>query len=163
MLFMKVICVSGSPGTGKTTLAKKIAKEKGFKYVDVTKIVKSHELYDGYDNKKKCYLVDVKKLNKALIKIIEKSGEGLVIDSHLSHYLPKKYVNLCIITKCDLKVLEKRLKKRGYSQNKIRENLDCEIFDVCLSEAKEGRHKVKVVDTSKMKDLREFLAKSKHL
>ena len=74
-----------------------------------------------------------------------------MIDSHLSHYLPPKYVSLCIVTKCELKNLEKRLKKRGYVQTKIRENLDCEIFDICLNEAKENKHKIKIVDTTKMK------------
>ena len=88
-------------------------------------------------------------MNKILIEIIEKSKKDLVIDSHLSHYLPKKYVDLCVVTKCDLKVLKKRLEKRKYSKEKIRENLDVEIFDICLNEAKEKGHKVKVVDTSK--------------
>ena len=27
---------------------------------------------------------------------------GIVIDSHLSHYLSKKFVDLCIVTKCNL-------------------------------------------------------------
>ena len=78
----------------------------------------------------------------------EHKPDGIIIESHLSHYLPKRYVDLCIITKCNLKVLEKRLKKRRYNKKKIRENLDCEIFDVCLNEAREIGHKVVVVDTT---------------
>jgi adenylate kinase len=62
--------------------------------------------------------------------------------------LPKKYVDLCIVTKCGLKTLEKRLKKRGYKKQKIRENLDCEIFDICLNEAKEKGHNIKIIDTT---------------
>ena len=73
----------------------------------------------------------------------------MIIDSHLSHHLPKKYVDLAIITKTELKILEKRLKKRRYNKDKIRENLDCEIFDICLNEAKEAKHKILVVDTTK--------------
>ena len=69
----------------------------------------------------------------------------------MSHYLPKKYVDLCIVTKCGLKKLKKRLEKRKYNKKKIRENLDCEIFDICLNEAMEKGHKVKIVDTSKKK------------
>ena len=48
-----------------------------------------------------------------------------------------------------MKILKKRLKKKKYSENKIRENLDAEIFDICLNEAKESRHKVIVIDTTK--------------
>ena len=146
---MKIIVITGTPGTGKSTLAKKI---KG-KLIDVTKIVKENKLCNEYDKKKQCYVMDVDILNKLLIEIIEKEKKRgtkkLIMDSHLSHYLPKKYVNLCIITKCELKILKKRLEKRKYSKEKVRENLDCEIFDICLNEAKEAGHKVTVIDTSK--------------
>jgi adenylate kinase len=63
--------------------------------------------------------------------------------------LPSKYVDLCYVTKCDLKTLKKRLEKRRYSKEKIRENLDAEILDVCLIEALENKHKVKVINTTK--------------
>ena len=46
-------------------------------------------------------------------------------------------------------MLKNRLKKKKYSKDKIRENLDTEIFDVCLNEAKENRHKIIVMDTTK--------------
>ena len=146
---MKVICVSGTPCTGKSTLAKKIAKKFRYKYIDVKKIIADGKLNKEYDRKRKCYIIDVKRLNNLLVNLIKDSKENLIIDSHLSHYLPSKYVDLCIITKCDLKILEKRLKKRKYNKTKIRENLDSEIFDVCLNEAKENKHKIKIVDTSK--------------
>ena len=47
-----------------------------------------------------------------------------------------------------VKGIKKRLVKRKYSKEKIRENLDAEILDVCLVEALENKHKVKVVDTT---------------
>ena len=56
---------------------------------------------------------------------------------------------MVIITKSNLKTLEKRLKNKRYSKAKIRENLDCEIFDICLNEAKEFGHKIKIIDTTK--------------
>ncbi len=67
---------------------------------------------------------------------------GLVIDSHLSHYLPRKIVDLCIITKTSLKTLQKRLKKRRYSKKKIRKNLEAEAFDTCYEEALHKNHKI---------------------
>ena len=156
---MKVICVTGTPGTGKTTLAKKLAKLKKYEYIDVNKVIESSGLKESYDKKKKCSVIDVKKLNKALITLIKGFDcDGVVIDSHLSHYLPSKYVDLCIVTKCsNLKKLEGRLKKRGYIKSKIRENLDCEIFDICLNEANELKHKIKVIDTSKRYKIGEII------
>lgn len=150
---MKVIVVSGTPGTGKTTYSKRLAKDKKYKYMDVNLVVDKFRLSEGLDKKRDTKLIDTEKLNKVLTDIIkeerEKRTKGIVIDSHLSHYLPKEYVNLCVITKCDLRILKNRLEKRGYSKGKVRENLDAEIFDTCRTEALEQGHKVKVVDTSR--------------
>jgi len=149
----QVIIITGSIATGKTTLAKKLCKKKNYHYLDVNKVIQQYKLAEGYDEKRKAVIVDTKKLNKKLINIIkthQKQGmlKGIIIDSHLSHYLPKQYVDLCIVTKCNLKKLKKRLQKRKYGKQKIRENLDCEIFDICLQEAKEKGHKIKIIITS---------------
>lgn len=146
---MKVIIVTGSTCSGKTTLARMISKKYNAFYININHLIKENKLYSKHSRKMETYIVDVIKLNKFLINLIKKSKKSLVIDSHLSHYLPSKYVDLCYVTKCDLKVLKKRLMKRKYSKEKIRENLDAEILDVCLIEALENKHKVKVVDTTK--------------
>lgn len=160
---INVIVVSGVPCTGKTTLSKLIAKKFNFKCINVNKFIKENKLYNYFDRKRNCFVVDVKKLNKYLIKLIKKSKSNLIIDSHLAHYLPKNHVDLCIITKCNLKELKLRLNKRKYDKLKIKENLESEIFDVCLNEAKELGHNVLVVDTTKaVKDLNiKILLKSK--
>ena len=101
------------------------------------------ELHEGYIPSA---IVD--RLNDILEKLIKNARKNLVIDSHLSHYLSNKLVDMCIVTKCELKELRRRLEKRGYHRSKIRENLDCEIFDVCFMEAVALGHKVKVIDTS---------------
>ncbi|MEK6916468.1 MAG: AAA family ATPase [Nanoarchaeota archaeon] len=143
---MTVIIVTGTPGTGKTTAAKKIAKQKNLKYIDVNKLIEEKKLFESIDLDRGSKIVDTDKLNKVLIDII-KDNKGVVIDSHLSHYLPKKYVDKCIVTKCSLEELKKRLQKRGYKEVKIRENLDAEIFDVCRIEALEAGHNVEVIYT----------------
>lgn len=188
---MKVICVTGSVGSGKTTAAKEIATKKGYLYIDVNKVVCSFSLIEGYDNERECKVVDAKRLSGAVRKLIweirkHAGGEGnmdashirhgrgkkalrvdlrsiigasqlkkiktlskgMVIDSHMSHHLPKGIADACIVTKCGLKQLERRLKNRGYSDEKARENLDCEIFDVCRMEATENGHNVLVINTT---------------
>ncbi|MDI6737697.1 MAG: adenylate kinase family protein [Nanoarchaeota archaeon] len=145
---MAVIIVTGTPGTGKTELALEIARLLKYEYIDVNDVVKKEKLAESYDSKRKTNVVDEARLSKALVKLINAKKEAeLVIDSHMSHCIPAKYVGLCIVTKCDLKILKKRLEKKGYSKDKIRENLDCEIFDVCLNEAFEAGHKLLIVDT----------------
>ncbi len=152
---MKIFAVTGTPGTGKTIIAKKLAKKLKFYYIDVNQLISMHKLFEGYDMKRRTKIVDVKKLNKFLINYIKefkknKKIKGVIIDSHLSHYLPGKYVDFCIVTKCNIKELNKRLKKRKYPKSKIQENLQSEIFNVCCNEAIEKKHKVLVVDTSKI-------------
>ncbi len=148
---MKVILVSGTTGTGKTTIAKKLAKKYNYRYIDLNKLIIKKKLYSGYDRKLKTHVVDSRKSNKLMIALIKEAKEniekGLVIDSHLSHLLPVKYADLCIIKKTGLKRLKSRLEKRNYSEAKIKENMEAEILDTCLVEAAEMSHKIKVVKT----------------
>ncbi len=146
---MAVIIVTGTPSTGKTALAKELAKKLRYEYIDANDIIKTEKLIESYDKKRKTNVVDEKKLSKALVKLINAKKEAnLVIDSHMSQCIPAKYVDLCVVAKCELKTLKKRLEKKGYSKEKIRENLDAEIFDVCLNEALEAGHKLLIVETS---------------
>src|SRR3989344_4667178 len=83
------------------------------------------------------------------MKVIIVSGTPGTGKTRIAKLISKKYVNLCIITKCNLKVLKSRLNKRKYNNLKIKENLESEIFNVCLSEALQNKHNVIVIDTSK--------------
>ena len=40
--------------------------------------------------------------------------------------------------RCDNKILYERLKARGYGEKKLQENLDCEIMEVLLQEARDA-------------------------
>jgi len=143
----KAVCVSGSVGSGKTTYAKKLAKSLKAKYIDVNEIIKKNNLIDGYDKERKCDVVDIKKLKRVLEKMIKESKEKLIIDSHMSHFLDPKFVDYVVITKTSLKKLKSRLEKRKYSKKKIDENMEAEIMEICLNEAKELGHNVEFVET----------------
>ena len=149
---MKTIIVTGTPGTGKSALARHLAKTARFLYIDVNFIIALKKLGKGFDLERKCQIIDEKQLRKALLDLIQlhtkKRSRGIIIDSHLSTCLPRSKVDLCIVTTCSLKTLQKRLKKRRYSEEKIRENLDCEIFDVCLMDAQKKKYPVLVIDAS---------------
>lgn len=151
---MTTIAITGTPGVGKSTLAKALEK-KGFWRIDMHQYYP--EISTAYNKSKQCYDLDMKKVEK-LVKEKSKEHPKIVIDSHIAHLLPKKLVDLCVVLICsDLKLLQKRLQGRKYSSKKIRENLDAEIFQVCLLEALEKGHKVMVFDVGRKTSLRKMV------
>ncbi|MFP4112281.1 MAG: AAA family ATPase [Candidatus Woesearchaeota archaeon] len=145
-----IIAVTGTPGTGKTTLAKKLAKRLGYKLFDVNKFLDENKsAISGFDYNRDSKIIDVNKLTKDIKRFIKENDiRDIVIDSHMSHILPKNIVDLVIVARTNLKVLKKRLEKRKYSKEKVRENLDSEIFEICLNETIEKKHKFIQIDTT---------------
>ena len=43
------ILITGTPGTGKTTLCEALAERTGFTHINISDLVKEYELHDGYD------------------------------------------------------------------------------------------------------------------
>ena len=81
---IKVIAITGIPGTGKTYLAKKIAKHFNYQYINVKKLLKKNNLLINYDFKAKTYNVDVKKCNNVDVDIV-KIDETMCRDEELSY------------------------------------------------------------------------------
>ncbi len=155
-----VISISGTPGTGKSTLAKLLQKKLGFARLDLHQYCK--DISTEYNHAKKCYDVDLKRFKK-LVQTKMKAHDKLVIDSHISHILPKKWIDLCIVLVCsDLKKLKRRLENRKYSAAKVRENVDAEIFQICLVEAEEKGHNILVIDTAKKLDEKKTIRMIQH-
>jgi len=73
--------------------------------------------------------------------------DDVVIESHLAHLFDADRV---VVLRCHPNELAERLRERGESDAKIRENAEAEALDVVLSEtvAKHGRDRVYEVDTT---------------
>jgi|TARA_B100001971_G_C18150129_1_gene515349 adenylate kinase len=137
-----IIALTGTPGTGKTTISKILSKKLNFRYISLTDII-TPEIIEYHDKVRKCYEIDVGKL-RVIVK--EKLQNNTIIEGHFSHLL--KLSNIIIILRTDPNILKKRLKKRGYDDDKIKENLEVEALDVCLIESLEYDSNVYEIDTS---------------
>mmetsp|Transcript_8555 Transcript_8555/g.25709 ORF Transcript_8555/g.25709 Transcript_8555/m.25709 type:complete len:153 (-) Transcript_8555:287-745(-) len=63
---------------------------------------------------------------------------GVVVDYHSSDWFPERWFSVVVVPTCSNGVLHDRLAARGYSPEKITENVECEIMQVALDEARTG-------------------------
>ena len=145
-----IIAVTGTPGTGKTTLSKELALKMNLEYIDVNEIINSNKkiILENDEKRQTCIVDDALLMNILEKKVLEfrkkgrKKFSGLLIDSHISHMLDSKFIDVCIVLSCDLKELKNRLISRKYNKLKIKENLEVEAFDEILEEAKSYGHNI---------------------
>jgi adenylate kinase len=139
-----IIAITGTPGTGKSTLAK-LLKAKGFFVLSDKDFYKKlrKDLVIYYDKKLETNIIDIERWDKLVKKMKKKLiNQVIFIESHMSHLLEVDFV---IVLERDLKELRKEYEKRKYNQQKIKDNLEAEIFKVCYFESIEklGKRKVK--------------------
>ena len=137
-----LLAITGTPCTGKTTVARLLAKRLGWKLVDLNSLARDKKLYAGYDQARECWIADMAKISKAIGKMRDKD---LIIESHFAHDLPADAV---IVLRCSPKLLLARMRKRGWKEGKIAENLEAEIMEICLGEAKARHTKVLEIDAT---------------
>ncbi|XP_054278120.1 adenylate kinase isoenzyme 6-like [Macrosteles quadrilineatus] len=130
------ILITGTPGVGKSTLCAEIAKRTGFEWLEVGKIAKEHECYEGYDNVYECPVLDEDKLLDELETRVAPGGK--ILDYHSCEFFPERWFDAVYVLRTDTKYLFDRLKARGYSGKKFDDNIQCEIFQTILDEARES-------------------------
>ena len=130
--------VTGTPGVGKTSSS---ALVRSVKVVHVNDIVDGCGAVVGFDERRRTKEVDVEKVGRAVSKM-----EGdLLLEGHFSHLLGAE---VAIVLRCSPKVLGERLAGKGWSEEKVRENVEAEAVDVILVEAVENVQEVCEIDTT---------------
>lgn len=143
--------MTGTPGVGKTTISTKVASKLGADYVGINELVKMEHLIIGQDKIRKTLIADTIKVSKRLQQILVKSEKTTIIEGHYAvKVVPEDLISIVFVLRRNPYELKKILEKRGYSENKVNENVASEILDVCLWDAISacGIKKVCEIDTS---------------
>ena len=106
---MVLIAITGTPGVGKTSVSAEL-RRRGYEVVDANEHLRAHGLLTEKDVPRDTFNVDMEAFNDSL----------------------EEYI---IVLRCRPSVLAERLRKRGYSEAKVRENVQAEVLDVILCEA----------------------------
>lgn len=161
--FKMILLLTGTPGTGKTTISKLLAEKFGCQLVDINHLVEEKHLYTGLDPEKNYKIVDMDALEGELFKIVDVENVGdqktdssidISINSSIDSgkdscinfsktsciiiegHLSHYFpqADLVVVFRTEPHTLEERLKKREWKAAKIRENLEAEALDICTWE-----------------------------
>jgi len=142
-----LIGLTGTPGTGKTSVSKLLERKRHWKVIHLNELIKEEHLYTEIDEERDAVIADMELVRPRLAEIVgERENEVIILESHLAHYI----ADIVIILRAYPPELEMRLKARGYSEKKIRENIEAEALDVILVEAFEWCKKVFEINTTGM-------------
>jgi adenylate kinase len=138
------IALTGTPGTGKSSVGD-ILRSRGLTIIEVSDIALEAGLLHERDERRGSYLVDPDELQEVVGRNL--GDEDAILVGHLSHLLTH---DVCIVLRCHPSVLRVRLMERGWSNAKVKENVEAEVLDSILIEAMEGGAPVYEVDSSEM-------------
>jgi adenylate kinase len=148
-----LIGLTGTPGTGKTSVSMFLEKKRHWKAIHLNDLIKEKHLYTEIDEKRDTIIADMEIIQEYLLKTIDeekhkvehgKKRTVMILESHLAHYIAE----IVIVLRAYPPELNIRLKTRCYSEEKINENIEAEALDVILIEAFEWCRNIFEVNTT---------------
>jgi adenylate kinase len=141
------VALSGTPGTGKTTVADRLAGDDDVDVVHLNEVIETEGLWTERDDERGSLVADLDAVEDWLATRDAPAAATTLVESHLAHLLPVERV---VVLRCHPADLEARLRERGESEATAAENAESEALDVVLTEAVErhGRAAVHEIDTT---------------
>jgi adenylate kinase len=148
----RILILTGTPGVGKTVLAKLIAKRTGFRFLSLGDLVKREGLHKGFDRRARSYIINEPAVRKRLEDYFEDHRtKGVVFETHsIGSFLHRTRGMVVIVLRLDPVALAKRLRARNWPREKIWENVEAEMIDVSLYDSLKflGKTRVFEIDTT---------------
>lgn len=110
-------------------------------HINVGKYAEEHKCYEGRDEELDTNILDEDKLLDLLEVTFQQaadSGRGVVADFHVCEIFPERWFDLVLVLRAKTETLFDRLTARGYSEKKRSENMEAEIMQVILDEARQS-------------------------
>jgi adenylate kinase len=133
----RVILVTGTPCVGKTSVARLLTANLDALYINLTDLALRDHLISGKDESRDTMIVDESRMRKRIRELVEETDkEDVVVDGHYAvSVVPRKLVTFVFVLRRDPVELREFMKRCGFSEPKMMENLASEVLDVCLADA----------------------------
>ncbi|KAI9790381.1 MAG: factor activating pos9 [Peltula sp. TS41687] len=136
--------MTGTPGVGKTSHCETLAENTGLKHLSINQIVKERHCHEGWDADFQSWIVDEDRLLDSIEEEVKEGGN--IIDWHACDLFPESWIDLVVVLRTETSVLYDRLASRCYKKEKLDENMESEIMQVLLDEARESYDEDMVVE-----------------
>ncbi len=136
-----IIAISGSVGSGKTSLAKDLSKKiENCEVVHLNELAKEFKIKEVPDLQTFDFNIDglIAKINR---HVADNSNKNIILEGHFAHFINPDLVDFLFVVSRDLKDLKKEYEKRGYTEQKIKDNLEVESLNLCFYEGIEEGYK----------------------
>tara|TARA_B100001167_G_scaffold189682_1_gene154858 strand:- start:31 stop:591 length:561 start_codon:yes stop_codon:yes gene_type:complete len=138
---MKIIGITGTPGTGKKTIALELSKNLKYEYINLNEYAFKNKLINKIEND---YIINDLELFAKKIKKTIKNGNFIISGHLLPDIISKEDIDMIIILRCSPVILLNRYKKRQYNDQKIKDNIISEAIGIIQYESRKkyGKNKV---------------------
>ena len=152
------ILVTGTPATGKTSMAQLLAQELGLRHIEVGKVVKEERFFTSYDEEFDTCDIEEDDEDR-LVDFLEPLmvEGGVVADYHSCELFPERWFSVVVVLRASTEVLFERLTGRGYSERKRDENMEAEIVGFVEEEAR-GAYREEIVHVRENNNLDDMAA-----
>lgn len=147
----KKVIIAGTPGVGKTSVAKALSVKINGLHLDLSEIALSKNMISYYDELRESYVIDENRLIQEILETLSKV-EVVIIDTHYPEIVPNNVIDAVFIIRLHPSILYERLLNKKWSLRKVKENVLAEALSIVALNALEhfGVEKIFEIDSTGM-------------
>lgn len=151
------ICITGTPGVGKTALAKRLGELLKYAVINEKEFALRERIVGGkkteFGPETNELAVPLEKLEARLKKFLAEEKD-VIFEGHMLCEVKAPFDLVVVLRLSPPERLEYRLESRGYSQEKIQDNVFCEGIGYCLKHALRNYGKKRVFEADNRKTIK---------